>query len=275
MRITFCGTGMAELNPERAGASIFVQHNGAGVLLDCGPGSLQKAIGAGVKLEMIQAVLLSHIHFDHMLAVPELLIRFVFNGLMPPSIYGPPESSEILDKASGFALSLLNFPKGRESMDRINGFDVHEISEEELNVRGFWIQSASVPHVSDLHALALRVSIDGRAIVYSGDTKPAPDIMVDLARGADMLIHECYSDSGLKAFVSGLPSDPDRRLLASYGTVHSQVQAVACIAEKAGVPTLALTHLLPTEIEQRLISEATQFYGGTIIVPCDGSTLEI
>ena len=56
MRITFCGTGAASLNAARAGAAIHVEQDGAGLLLDCGPGWLERFLGARLEPERLEAV---------------------------------------------------------------------------------------------------------------------------------------------------------------------------------------------------------------------------
>ena len=79
MRVLFCGTssGGNNFNPDRAGASLFVEEGATGVSLDCGPGSLERLVRSGRKLQQIDAVFLSHIHHDHVLGLAELVARLI------------------------------------------------------------------------------------------------------------------------------------------------------------------------------------------------------
>jgi ribonuclease BN (tRNA processing enzyme) len=276
MQITFCGTGAPSFNPQRACAGIIVHHDDAGFMLDCGPGTVQTAIAAGVRLDQLRAVFLSHLHFDHTFCVAELLTRLAFWGFALPVIYGPCGTRNYVDRALDFAcMALENFSGGR-LLGKLKALHVQEIPPGDTRmVAGVHVQSEVVPHATDVQAQARRLTVDALSVVYSGDTRAVPEIMVPLAQDADVLIHECYTTVGLEALLA--TRSPGRAAWARehFTRGHSLLPDVARIAHAAGVRTLVLTHLLPTETADQLLAEAKEIFDGTVIVPHDGLLLKV
>ena len=76
MRMTFCATGAGgELIPERAFSAIHLSHGEARLLLECGPGSLERLVRAGLDLRRLDALVFSHLHPNHALGLADLLSR--------------------------------------------------------------------------------------------------------------------------------------------------------------------------------------------------------
>jgi ribonuclease Z len=276
MHITFCGTGFPVLNPKRACAGIVVQYDDVGFMLDCGPGTVQNAIASGVPLDQLRAVFLSHLHLDHVFCVPELLARLVLLGFPLPSIYGPSGTRKYMDSALDFTRAALGNMGGGLLQKSLDAVEVVEtLPGDKRVVAGIHIQSEVVPHAENFQAQARRLMMDGLSIVYSGDARSAPEIMVDLARDADVLIHSCYTNAGLEAFLATLKPERADRIREQVKSVHCLLSDVARMAHEAGVHTLVLTHLLPTESEDHIIAEAKETFGGKVVVAHDGLFLKV
>ena len=266
------------LNARRAGASIFVERtsNAPGILLDCGPGSLERAQAAGIGLERVAAVFLSHLHFDHALALAELLTRLAFGGHEPPAVYGPAGTSEYAPSALEYARTQLRYLSGGRRLPLLGSVRVEEVAEgEPLRVAGFEVESVTVPHSEMLVAQARRVAGDGRLLVYSGDSGPASALMTAFARNADVLVHECYGRLALERYASRLDAQGARSIKAAFARSHSEVGSVSRIAAAARAGRLVLTHLLPTEEEAELAETASREYAGPVIVARDGLVVEV
>lgn len=162
------------------------------VLVDCGGSPLYKLARVGVEMESVQAVVVTHCHADHIYGFPLLIQGLWLAGREEPlPIHGPQEALDIVR-------SLLQIFNLAERADMFC-LEWHPIPLREgrqvLEVEGVRITATPVCH-REVQALAYRFedSQTGRAIVYSGDTEPCPNL-IKLAYGADLLIHEASGES--------------------------------------------------------------------------------
>jgi ribonuclease Z len=100
----------------------------------------------------------------------------------------------------------------------------------------------------------------GRKIVYSGDTRPS-DRIVELAKGADVLIHEAtFSDE----MVDRAKEDG-----------HSTPSEAAGVALKASVKLLILTHISARYSDPKILLEEAKRIFPNVYVPNDLDKIEI
>jgi ribonuclease BN (tRNA processing enzyme) len=128
-----------------------------------------------------------------------------------------------------------------------------------------------VNHPPFQHAFAFRIDTADRSLVLSGDTSPC-QALVDLAKGADLLLHEAMYEPGIDAMLAQRPYVPPG-LRSFLVDGHASAEDCGRMATEAGVKTLALTHLLPSD--DALVSEdvwrreAARHYAGKIIIGQD------
>jgi ribonuclease BN (tRNA processing enzyme) len=120
-------------------------------------------------------------------------------------------------------------------------------------------------------AFAYRFDTPDRSIVISGDTKPSENL-VSLARGADVLVHDAlYDAAAVDRIVAAVPNAA--RLRESILSHHTTAEDAGRIAQRAGVGTLVLSHLIPPEdpliTEQMWVDAARKHFDGTIVVGKD------
>ena len=274
MRITFCGTGGGGVTAVRATSCILLDDGEKGLLLDCGPGTIGALFRSGLPLPAIEAVLFSHLHMDHVLGFPELLAHLVFPFGVLPRVYGPPGTPPFIDFAARTTAMVTSIP-GRPFGGPLD-VPVMELQDgQELVTKEGRIRGIVVPHAPEVVAMAHRVEFAGRTIVYSGDTRADPALMTPLAEGADVLIHEAYSEAGLEDWTAG--SSPARReaIFGAFQRTHTRVDVAAKIAAEAGVKRLVLTHLCPGEVAGRLAREAAGYFSAEVVVAEDGMVLNV
>src|SRR3954447_14277313 len=168
MRITLCGTGAGVNTALRANAGIVLQANERTIMLDCGGGSVREAVRAGIAIRSIEAVCLSHLHQDHCIDLSVLLGDRAFGRMTLPAVYGP-QGVELFTRSAAFHV------KTSAVNPKPDAPEFGEVADGEVrDVCGFTTRWAVTPHAPDLVAMATRYKVDGRSVVYSGDTRAAP-----------------------------------------------------------------------------------------------------
>lgn len=197
-----------------------VRPNGRVLLVDCGPGTLRSLAACGRGLENVDAVLLSHEHADHVADLVHLLFARRNPALASApdlEIVGPTGTAELVARALAFS--------GRESLP--SGTSVRELSTlgpGHSALAGVAFEHTPTGHTS--RALAFALEVDGARLVYSGDCGDEQRL-VELARGAELLVCEC--STGDEAPLEG----------------HLTPSAVVRLAREARPRHLVLTHFYP------------------------------
>ena len=262
IEVTLLGTGSPIPDPNRAGPSTLVRAGGQVFLVDCGRGVLQRAAAAGVGAAGLSALLLTHLHSDHIAELGDLVItRWVTNFAPDPAplpIIGPPGTAETVEatlKAFGHDIDYriahhadLNAPPPIE---------VHEYTEGLVWDRdGVTIRVAPTDHRPVAPTIGFRIEFGGASVVLAGDTVPCASLD-ELAGGADALVHTAIR----KDILIHVP----QQRVKDVCDYHSSVQEAAATAARAGVGTLVLTHYVPAiapgQEEQWRALAATEFNG--------------
>src|SRR6185436_9804957 len=101
IEITLLGTGSPMVDAKRAGPATLVRAGDGLFLVDCGRGVLQRAAAIGVGAANLTALLLTHLHSDHIADLGDVLItRWVSSfdpNPVPLPIIGPPGTAEVVD----------------------------------------------------------------------------------------------------------------------------------------------------------------------------------
>jgi ribonuclease Z len=262
IEVTLLGTGSPIPDPNRAGPSTLVRSGGQVFLVDCGRGVLQRAAAAGVGAAGLSALLLTHLHSDHIAELGDLIITSWVTNFAPDRaplpIIGPPGTAETVEatlKAFGHDIDYriahhadLNAPPPIE---------VHEYTEGPVWDRdGVTIRVAPTDHRPVAPTIGFRIEFGGASVVLAGDTVPCASLD-ELAGGADALVHTAIR----KDILIHVP----QQRVKDVCDYHSSVQEAAATAARAGVGTLVLTHYVPAiapgQEEQWRARAATEFKG--------------
>jgi ribonuclease BN (tRNA processing enzyme) len=186
--VTFAGSGDAFGSGGRYQACIHLRgRDGPAALLDCGATSLSALKTLGLDPAGVGTVLISHLHGDHFGGLPFLILDGQFSRRTSPlTIAGPPGTAARLEQ-----LMEAMFPGSAGPPRRFRTEVVELAPRSSTQVNGLDVTAWEVDHPSGAPALALRVTIDGQVISYTGDTAWTDDL-ITAAAGADLLIAEAY-----------------------------------------------------------------------------------
>jgi ribonuclease BN (tRNA processing enzyme) len=257
------GSGGPELQDKRASSSYLVWQDGqARVLVDAGGGSGLRFGESGAKMSQLDVILFTHFHVDHSADFPALVFSSWFEGRDHPlPVYGPAGDSEF-PSAMDFVRSFFNSRNGIYRYlsfllppQKESGYELrpHNVAGDPslAAYRGehFAAYAARVIHGS-VPALAWRVEIGGKSIVFSGDTN-GEGALVRLARDADLLIAHNAVPEG----VTGM----ERQL-------HMPPSVIGQIAQEAHVKRLVLSHRMLRTLghEERTLSEIRKSFSGPV-----------
>ena len=209
------------------------------VLIDCVNNPIVRLRKAGLEIENITDLILTHFHPDHVSGVPLLLMDLWLLGRKDElRIYG-------LD----FTLDRL------ETMMDLYGWDtwpnffpvkMHRLAEEAMTLvqenEQWKIFSSPVKHIIPNIGLRIEFPDSGKVLAYSGDTEPTPEV-VQLAKNANLLIHEATG--------------------ASLG--HTDAAQAGQIATSAGAEQLFLIHYANGKFKDNgIVAKAAQEFSGPV-----------
>jgi len=195
MRLQVVGCGDAFGSGGRSNACFLLQGDSASVLLDCGPGSLAGMKRLGIRPAALDAVLVTHLHGDHFGGIPFLFLEHRYRERRghPLWIAGPAWLEQQTDQ-----LACALYPSGISSAERMPVRFLELCPDASADLDGVRVTPFPVRHAPGMDSLGLRVEMDGKTVVYSGDTEWF-DGLVEASRGADLMLLECtyvHEDGG-------------------------------------------------------------------------------
>ncbi len=235
------GSGGPELEDMRASSSYLVWQDGRPrVLIDSGGGSALRFGQSGAHVAQLDAIVFTHLHIDHSADFPALIKSSYFEERkLPLPVYGPvgnewfPSTTQfvadLFDRKRGAYRYLAAFLAGEDGGYVLQAHDVslraHELRTISLS-RDLALSATPVIH-GGVPALAWRVSVGGKVIVFSGDTNGTNGNLEQLAKGADLFVAHNAIPEG--------ESGAARQL-------HMPPSVIGRIASTAGVKRLVLSH---------------------------------
>jgi ribonuclease Z len=211
MKIVLLGTGTPNPESNRFGSAILIEAGGEKLLFDCGRGAVIRLSEAGVNVNEIDRVFLTHLHSDHIVGLPDLwLTGWLLGRRTALQVWGPTGTSGLtkhLAEAFHFDVEM------RESTQQLPGGGA-EIRSQEIqqgdiyNEGNIKVTAFVVDHGPVKPAFGYRVDYSGHSAVISGDTRFSENL-IHFAKGTDCLIHSAWSIS------SKNPTPPASRRIAS------------------------------------------------------------
>ena len=265
LAVQVLGSGGPELQDKRASTSYLIwDHGRARVIVDAGSGSSLRFGESGAQMSQVDDFLFSHFHVDHSSDFPSLIFSSLFGDRKRPlPIYGPP-GNEYMPSTTEFVHDLFSDPHGAyrylsELVEPGEGgsyqLQPHDVDAGPVPVLVFRNGDMTFYAVRVIHgafpALAWRVEIGGKRIVFSGDTNGSGDGLTQLAMNADLFVaHNAVPEGAMGV---------ERRL-------HMPPSVIGMTAANARVKQLVLSHRMLRTLgkEKQTQSEIRLRYSGPI-----------
>jgi len=256
IELAFLGTAGAFSLAERDNAALLMRAGGTTLLVDAPGAAIQKIQKLGFLPSDVGAVVVTHIHADHVYGLPS-----IFHSLMLRSgrirVYGSEETVN-------FCGRLLDLYGLRDSKYKTRAELQAVHPDRAFRLEGFGeVRPLAVRHHSSSLAFLFRPEAGGTFLV-SGDTAADPSL---LARAGDV---------GALCHDASAPSRFFERYPALYA-LHTSSLQLGRMAAEAGVETLVPIHFFG-EVEFALSeveAEVRAGYAGRLIVPRDFDKVEL
>ncbi|RDH79979.1 ribonuclease Z [Mycolicibacterium moriokaense] len=242
IEVTLLGTGSPIPDGNRAGPATLIRAGGQTFLVDCGRGVQQRMAAVGVAANTLTALLLTHLHSDHIADLGDVIItRWVSTfdpAPQPLRIIGPPGTAEVVEAT----LKAFGHDIGYRIAHHADITGPPQVEVEEVTAGVVWasdgvrIRVAPTDHRPVTPTVGFRIEHADASVVLAGDTVPCAGLD-ELSAGAGALVHTVIR----KDLISQMPQQRIRDI-CDY---HSSVEEAAATAERAGVGILILTHYVP------------------------------
>ena len=269
--IQVLGSGGPIADDARASSAYLVWVDGkARVMIDAGGGSFLRFGEAGASFADLDFIGLSHFHTDHSADFPALLKSGYFSDRdRPLTVSGPAGSSRfpglqeylisMIGPNSGAYAYLSGYLDGSGGLPQLVG---HEIDNENSTTQDLLtdnneidIFAIRVPH-GIVPAVAYRVEVDGKSIVFSSDQNGSDDGFAEFASNASVLVMHMP-----------IPENADD----GARQLHAVPSKIAAIASAARADILLLSHFMARSL--RTLEDSMQIidedYDGALLLAED------
>jgi len=246
-RVTITGSGTPLMVPGRAGPGALVEiERGVKLQFDTGRATTLRLTEAGVALPDLDAVFITHHHSDHMVGLADLAMSWWLEQwgeatpplpLIAPLGQATTIAGRVLDVwRDEMTMRAAHTGRKNNASIEVRPFVVEDEPKVVFATDDVEVFAVQVRHEPVIPAVAYRIDAPAGAVVISGDTAVCQSLE-RLARGATVLVQEVFRAS---AVPDGFLSDPEA--IAEY---HSDPREIGEMADRAGVGTIMLTHVIP------------------------------
>lgn len=256
VQLTILGCSGSLPGPNAPSSGYLLEAEGFALVVDFGNGVLA-ALQALRDPFDVDALLLSHLHPDHCADISALTVLRRYHPTPPRDprlhrlpVYAPTEASSRL--AAAYA------PSAQERLETDLGdvFDFHALRPGTVRIGPFTVTSAHVAHPCE--AFGFRVTHEGRALVYTGDSGTCPALDT-LAEEADLLLAE--------ASWTHADDRPD--------DLHLSGREAGELAQRGRVGRLLVTHVPPWTDRTAVLAEAKAAFDGDVELAEPGASYRI
>jgi ribonuclease BN (tRNA processing enzyme) len=273
-KLVLLGTGSPFADPAKSGPSLAIVVNNTSYIVDAGPGVVRRAAQAkelgfpSLEAAQLKTLFITHLHSDHTIGLADIMLTpAVLDRNAPIAIYGPigiKKMTADLMRAykEDIAIRINGLEKGDAIAYQVN---TNEIKEGEIyKDSNLTVTAFKVKHGQWENAFGFVFQTKDKKIVISGDCTYSENL-IKYAKDCDILVHEVYSDAGLKKRT--------QRWQDYHSTFHTSTFQLADIANQVKPKLLVLNHQLTFGTTlQSLLDEVQSKYKGVVV---NGSDLDV
>ena len=276
-QVVLLGTGTPPADPDRSGPATAVVVNGTPYLVDAGAGVVRRAKSAvvdkgvaGLDPVKLRVVFFTHLHSDHTVGYPDVILTpWVLGRRVPLEVHGPRGIREMTDHLLEAYRADFDTRTKDRGLYTVGAFpEGHAVNAHEVRPGVVYKDAnVTVTAFATKHAMesyGYRFDTPDRSIVVSGDTNPT-QATIDACRGCDVLVHEVLTEDWLTR-------RPDFRAYAAQ--FHTTTRQLVELATKARPRLLILSHtslsLRPTVDSERstpaaMLGEMSSYAGHVVV----------
>ncbi len=186
LSLRFLGVGNAQAAVLGSSSAVLERSGRPILLIDCGPDTLESYLDAYGELPT--SLFVTHAHLDHVGGLEGLFYRVTTgqcNRLTPPRLYCPVTLVSVLQRR------LADYPNilAEGGSNFWDAFQLVPVSER------FWHEGLTFsvfPVRHHEHLSAFGLGLAGR-FLYTGDTRPIPEVLSHYAARGEWIFHDCAS----------------------------------------------------------------------------------
>jgi ribonuclease Z len=272
LKVVLLGTGVGPpVNLQQFGASTLIEAGDVRLLFDCGRGATIRLTQVGIPLGSVSRLFLTHLHSDHVIQIPDLLLTGWVGGgrRIPLEVWGPEGTRDMMDHIQqAFAFDI---HMRRDVDEKAPGEGIKVVSHDikqgiVFDQEGVKVTAFLVDHGPVTPAFGYRVDYRGHSVALSGDTRVSENL-IRFAQGVDVLVHEVLDADTVRAW---FPTNPKaaEAILAKHTTPEQAGEVFARVK-----PRLAVYSHAPNA--DRVITQTRKTYTGPLQGAEDMLTIEI
>ena len=280
LRVTLLGTGNPRPSAQRSGPAILIEASTVPptrILIDVGRGASERLFTTGGRdaLAGIDMVLLTHLHSDHVVGLPDLLLTgWIFGRLKPLVVRGPEGTTDMMSNiVMAFQADIVS---RRDLDERLPGagveVDAIDVTPDKpLELNGVRLTPFLVDHGRFKPAYGWRVDYAGKSVVCSGDTRYSENL-INHARGCDVLIHEVIVPDVERRLSQMRDPAATQRVIEHHTTPEEAGRIFTAVHPKLAV----YSHIVPSPTTREDAETPTRkTYSGRLLVGEDLTVIEV
>jgi len=253
LKVVVCGSRSPLPSPGRAESCVLVEAGDDIYIFDLGNGSVNNLTQYQVPWPNVKAVLITHMHSDHMADLPDAHLQSWIQGRTSPlKVYGP-EGINLVTKGFELAYSAdyqyRNEHHGDDMLPMsIAGFNAIQIINNQFipnDTPGLEILPFVVDHYPVNSAFGFKISYKDRTVVISGDTIHDGSVQ-KYSQDVDLLVHSAISIDIVERMRGIAPIPQMDKILFDIQDYHTSIEEAGEIARDANVEHLLIYHSIPT-----------------------------